>query len=948
MRRNFDTLALKLQNLDKLPQIIVLTEIWIDDNETDMYKLPGYVSYFKCNLSRRAGGVFIFVAEHYSCSQIDKINLETADCVHLKITLADNTLFEILGIYRFHEFSPNQFSDELDKCLKLIKNKNMIICGDMNINLLNSTNCVNNYLMIMANHGLSCKINEATRIKNNSQSLIDHIFIRSNVNMQTDVKTWIIDSQIVDHFMTAVAIKQNRSPVKSATQSSNVRLDFQRLNKAISNADWRLVYTSCSVSIAFSHFSNILQLCIKSSCVQKKGHKNTHKKLKPWMNEQLLRKVKEKNALYKQCLKEPLNTVLSNQYKHCKNALSNEISIVKINYYKDYFETNKRNPKRQWQCIKEIIGETRSQQNQLSLKNANGVVESDPKIVANIFNGYFSSIANDLRLNINKDRIYIKNDNIQVDFVKEKYITNSIFLYPTTQMEIKTIINSLSTRKAPGYDLISPALIKNIADSIAEHLTYLVNFSLSSGEFPSDLKNAIIIPLHKKSDKLNPSNFRPIALLSIFSKIFEKILKTRLVNFLENEGFFSKNQFGFQKKLNTENALLDFFGKVFEGMNDGDFCAGLFVDVMKAFDTVDHSILLDKMCKAGIRGVANQWFRSYLSGRKQRVRVGDVLSEEVEASYGIPQGSVLSGPLFLIYVNSLCDGKFQGKLTAFADDTSLFYRSSSALELKNIMQNDIKKLRIWFTDNYLVMSPKTQALVFNLCAKNKIDLSLKYHEITCLLQNCGCLDIDIVDNIKYLGLFVDNRLSWKTHVNYVKNKILKYTRIFYLIRPFCDAELLRKLYFAFINSKIDYALTLWGGTYNSTLKTIITQQKKFVRVINNSRKTDHTSPIFRKLNILPLKNLYIYKVLKVYFNMSNKQRSDIRNITLSLRSRLNAYVPRPKLTMYKKFFTYLAPKFYNCLPYNVKCIQKEITFLKKLKNHLLFHENLSVFYDCLV
>lgn len=912
-----------------------------------MYNLPGYVSYPKCNCLQRSGGTLIFVVEYLSCIRILKNPIiVTADCVHLKIILADNTSVEILGIYRLQEFSPNRFTIELDNYLHLIKNKNLIICGDININLLEATNCVNNYLMVMANHGLDSKVKEPTRIKNNSFSLIDHVFVRWNVNSENEMITWVIDSQITDHFMTSLSIKHDRGFKRLESNISKRIIDFQKLNKALREVDWRVMYTSSTVSIAFTHFSNILESCIQSS-FRLLNHKKNIKKLKPWMTEELLIKVNTKNSLYRDCLKEPLNVLLKDRYVRSKTLLKQDISKCKNEYYKTYLESNKLNPRRQWKCVKELIGDSRSPLIQLSVKDANGSVESDPEIVANIFNNFFSSVANDLRLNIDRDKTFIRNARTNLDFAKDKYSKNSLFLYPTNCTEIQNIINTLSARKAPGYDSITSVLVKGIAGSIIEHLVYLTNFSMSSGEFPNDLKNAIVVPLYKKSDKQCPSNYRPIALLSIFSKILEKILKSRLVNFLEKEGFFSKNQYGFQKNTNTENALLDFFGKVYEGINDGNFCAGIFVDVMKAFDTVDRTILLEKMYKAGIRGVAYELFLSYLSGRKQRVRVGDKLSEEVEIIHGIPQGSVLSGPLFLIYVNSLCDGIFKGMLTAFADDTSLFYRSKTLQDLQNSMQNDINLLRLWFTDNCLAMSPKTQALMFNLNSKKRVNLSLRYHEVTCTSPNCNCVPIALVDEIKYLGLFVDSRLSWKIHINYIKNKVIKYTRIFYLLRPFCGQDLLRTLYFAFVNSKLEYALTLWGGTYNTTMKAIVVQQNSFIRIIDNKSKLEHALPIYRKLEILPIKNLYIYKVLKVYYNTSNKQREDIRKPTVILRNRLDAYVPRPRLTLYRKFFTYLAPKFYNCLPHQIKIINKLSKFLRVLKTYLLFHDNISMFYDCL-
>jgi hypothetical protein len=160
--------------------------------------------------------------------------------------------------------------------------------------------------------------------------------------------------------------------------------------------------------------------------------------------------------------------------------------------------------------------------------------------------------------------------------------------------------------------------------------------------------------------------------LSIFSKILEKVIKIRLVGFLEKKNYFSKNQYGFRQKLSTNTALLNFMTEVYRGVNEDKQCAGIFVDIMKAFETVDHGILLGRLQEAGVRGVPLKWFASYFRVRTQRTRVGKVMSVQGSMEYGIPQGSVLSGTLFLIYVNSLCNGSLRGNLVAFANDTALF------------------------------------------------------------------------------------------------------------------------------------------------------------------------------------------------------------------------------------------------------------------------------------
>jgi hypothetical protein len=379
----------------------------------------------------------------------------------------------------------------------------------------------------------------------------------------------------------------------------------------------------------------------------------------------------------------------------------------------------------------------------------------------------------------------------------------------------------------------------------------------------------------------------------------------------------------------------------YAGINEGKYCAGLFVDVMKAFDTVDHEVLLSRLYDAGVRGVAHRWFTSYLTGRSQSTKVEGHISDSAALPHGIPQGSVLSGPLFLIYVNNLCNGNFTGNLVSYADDTALFYQANTVEELKIKIQNDVNLLRYWFTNNFMSMSPKTKYIVFTLQRQYFFTSSLKYHEISCNSYNCLCSNIEQVKEIKYLGLILDENLSWKNHINYLKTKLIKYIRIMYLLKDVCNARLMRTIYYALINSKLEYGLAIWGGCYYTNLKPIIILQKCFIRITCNRHRLEHTDSLFKMLKVLPLRNLYIYKVLKIFFIRSGNEFNDDGQ-----RSRRNilAPVPRPFLTAFKKFYSYLAPKFFNYLPRQLKEIRNRNKYLRQLKSFLL-QNNVNIFYE---
>lgn len=949
LRKNFDSFVSELHLLNFMPDIIILTEIWIEDDEVNFYILPHYSNFVKCNSEYRSGGVAIFVSDKITASQIDNTRMQTADCVRLKLMLPKNNQLELLAIYRLHEFSADNFIIELDSILTQIKTPNLMINGDININILESSRTVDEYMIKMASYGLRSLVNEPTRVTKFSKTCIDHIFYRNKLSNSFMCETQVVKTCITDHWMTVVYIRFNNAidpSRKTYVNKQFCKLDIVYLKNIVDKICWNDVFATKIPSIALDIFVMQLQYCINKSF---KTVRVKSKFIKPWMNTNIKKNIELKNQLYRNLLKSPHDPVLERTYKHYKNVLLNEIRLAKKQYYSDLFESNKNNSKTQWKLIKELTGEKLKNTSPIVLKSNDNRVISTPNEVANVLNDFFCTVADDLREGIILDSSSIdKEFDAYKNIFTSNSVNESIFFYPTCKEEIMLIIKSLRNNKAPGYDNITPIIIKEIAESIVNVLVHIFNLSMSSGIFPEKLKKAVVIPLFKKNDKTNPSNYRPIALLSIFSKILEKIVKVRLVNFLNKHNFFSNNQYGFRSRLNTSSALIDFMSQVYTTINNGKISAGIFVDVMKAFDTVDHEILLTSMNQVGIRGIPLEWFRSYLSGRSQITKVNNAVSDLGEIKLGIPQGSVLSGPLFLIYINNLCNGNFKGNLVAFADDTALFYQAESLIDLKEQMQHDVNALRWWFTRNLMVMSPKTKYIIFNLTKQTSFISALKYHEIKCSINsgNCNCQALEQVDSIKYLGLWVDSRLCWKEHLSYLKTKLVKYVRIFYMLRPVCYTQLLRSIYFSFINSKIEYGIEIWGGAYFTTLKPIVTLQKAFIRIILNKIKTEHSSPLFQSLNILPIRNLYIFKVLKIFFNRCGTNRGNQKYITL--RRKWNVYVPKPKLTVFKKFFLYLAPHFYNLLPEYIKECSNKNKFIKLTRDYLIKEIDIDRFFTTLV
>ena len=386
--------------------------------------------------------------------------------------------------------------------------------------------------------------------------------------------------------------------------------------------------------------------------------------------------IKEKNVLTK---------VLKHEsFKKYRNQIINLLRVSKQTRYNKYFEENKNNCRAIWIGINEVI----CPKNKKKLNSPNSLINegktiTNPKIIAERFNKFFIKIGTNIQNKLSPTKKYY------ADYLLKP--SKEIFLItPTTDEEISHIISGLNIRKSTGRNSMPIKVMKQIKHVISAHLAKLTNRSFHNGAFPNILKIAKVIPIFKSESRVVCNNYRPISLLSNIRKIIEKLMQKRLHSFLEIQNCFYPAQFGF--RLNVSTNTMSITENIQTQLDKGKYCVGVFVDLKKAFETVDHNILLRKLDYYGIRGIANEWFCSYLKKRKQFVSIENNMSSVKEILTGVPQGSVLGPLLFLIFINDLHKSIRPSKTYHFPDDTSIIQSNPSLERLSKQVNNDLSNL----------------------------------------------------------------------------------------------------------------------------------------------------------------------------------------------------------------------------------------------------------------
>lgn len=675
-------------------------------------------------------------------------------------------------------------------------------------------------------------------------------------------------------------------------------------------------------------FSLVLcvEKAIEHSTVEKKLKKNLKNEITPWINGNLQKLIMYKKRLLNMRRKNPNDFNLQKRLKAISRVIKIAYRVSMNNYYEDNLREIQHNPKKSWKFLNESLGRTVN--NSIKLKNADGdaIVEDSEK--AEVLNKYFIESVHDLRSQIehypedtcNLLRTLIQhNDRFQIDFVTSEEITN--------------VILNLKQGKSPGHDNVSAKVLLNCNNIITPFLVDIFNSMVVRGTYPDILKIHKVVPIPKGKNVTDVNMFRPIAILSIIDNVFERILHTQISNYMQSQNLLNEFQYGFRKGCGTEEATVNVVNFICKSLDEGyKGVAGIFYDFTKAFDLIDHKILIQKLRYYGICGRELSLLRSYLTNRKQFVQINSQKSTSRDVEHGVPQGSVLGPLLFTIFLNDLKNLCLSGKLFMYADDICLFYPYRHETAVKVYMERDAALISEFARINKLVLNAKkTKLLRFKPSSQQNEGFSV-------------FVDGNVVTeqkSITYLGVILQSNLNWSQHIQHTKAKISQAIGFLYKFKNKFSKDTKFLIYNALIQSHLNYLAILYGYKKSTELKLLQRSQNKALKIVANLPVLHPTFSLYHDIfpSVLPIYGLYklqlLLYVFKCLHNIGHHTVQFSRNQqSFNTRNNSNLAVARCRLETTRQRVEHMGSRLFNSLPSSLKCILRISTFKNSVKNYL--------------
>ncbi len=643
---------------------------------------------------------------------------------------------------------------------------------------------------------------------------------------------------------------------------------------------------------------------------------------KPWITSDLKKAMCKKNKLYKKSLKSKAYTDIQ-AYKKFSNYFNTLKRQSKKQHYDKLVKNSKSSSKRTWKIINDIVylkkGKGRSIH---QIKDEDGRLTNEPIQIAETVNKFFVGIGQKLSSKFSE----IHSD---LNFPSNK---SSFFFKPISMYEVRSHIDQMDKSKSARPTDPQVKFLKMAKDIVSPFLAKIFNLCIIKGEFPKDLKKACVIPVYKKGEKHVCGNYRPISLISPFSKIFEKCILSQLNTFFSSFSLLSKQQFGFKKNVSTELALSSVYESFISNFENSQITCAIFLDIAKAFDSVNHDLLLKKLFRYGIRGSPHRLIQSYLSDRVQYTLIDNHSSSLLPITCGVPQGSVLAPFLFSIFINDLPVAT-QMQTTLFADDACFSYGHTHINTLEHKINSELIKIGNWFQENKLALNIDKTSFILIHRKKKELDINLTLNGSTLLRKS----------QIKYLGVLVDEKLTWKPHVNSCVSKLNKCLWAIFKLRFYVNISTLCSVYYSFAYPYLQYGISSWGGACKTILQPLSTKQKIIVKCILNQNYRQASSPLFTKLSLLKLNEIYKFQICKLLYSQFKKDIIILPSITnlnnlhphkTRLAVKQHFFLPLVSSDLGKTSLSYNGVIIWNSIPIEIKN-SSNFKFKVLLKQHFL-------------
>ena len=825
MNANFENFKTFLEQTEFAFNVICLSETWLSNNsfrENSVYHLPNYDAIpLERKTKKRGWGVLMYVRNNLMYKVRNDLSISDCNREFLTIEIINkeskNTI--ITCCYKPPRANTETFTAHLQlmfhKCS--LEKKKIFVLGDLNLNALNyeESGEIKNFYDELFQYGIIPLINKPTRVTSTSATLIDNIL--TNSFFDTSLKKGIVKTPISDHFPIFTSFQTSTKKILNEKIETFKRIftdgNKNSFKEEIKKIDWTSLENCSDTNVMYDKFyEQFFEIYDKHFPLKLKITKLKDLK-SPWFSQGLKKSSKRKQKLYVKHLKKK-NNETETKYKDYKNLFEKLKHKARNKYYSELITKYKNNSKKTWQILKEITGKVKTNNNKFpKMLKVNNKTIYDEKQMAKEFNNFFTSIGQKLAAKIPK-----------VNKPFTEYLSqneNEIENKKLTFEEFEKGFHSLKRNKAPGIDYINCNIVVESYQELKHPLFEICKTSIREGKFPDKLKIARVKPIFKAGDTTELGNYRPVSVLPIFSKLLERIMYNRVYDFLKQNNIIYSKQFGFQKNTSTEHAILQLIDEITNSFSKREYTLGIFIDLSKAFDTVDHKILLSKLDLYGIRGTTKKWFKDYLNNRKQylNAEVGN-LGDPCIVSCGVPQGSILGPLLFLLYVNDLWKTSKKLSVIMFADDSNLFTSGKNLQKLFFEMNAELEHISTWFKANKLSLNVnKTKFSLFHSTGKKRL--------IPNVLPKLFIEDVEIKRDLvtKFLGVYIDENISWKSHIAHVCCKISKTIGILYKSREILSKFLLKQLYFSFVQSYLQYGNAAWGSTHKTKLETLCRKQK---------------------------------------------------------------------------------------------------------------------------